>query len=505
VLQNAAATVAGNVWAVVVGAVTLPLILRGLGAEAFGLWVLVQTFSALTGWLSLADLGLRVALVREIAEPASTGDHARVARVTTTGLALFALIGIIAGAALATLGPTLLPIVFDPAPSLRPALEFAIVCYAIQAAIELALAGGQAVLEGLQRVDRARAVQALRQTAIGVATAVVAIQTGSLRAVAVASLLATIGSLLVAGFAVRATSRIALRAPSARIAGALLRYGTQVGLVNATGVVHRTMDRWIVGATFGPAPVALVEIATQVQNGAQAVLTAASYSTTAAAPWLRARADPGRLRELLVRGTRLSVLLTVPAVVVATVLAGPIVDVWMGVRFGEAAGLTAVAALSVAFAAPLQVGSLLLQGIGRATDVLRAAASAVVVNLGLSLVLVRVTGVIGVFQATLAGSVVLALPLARAALRATATRFDDFVREALRPAMLPAAAATTGAAVGLLAPTPLTRLALGTCLAVGLWSVSAWRFALTSEDRAHLRDAGVSGRRSRRRCEPSSP
>ena len=139
-------------------------------------------------------------------------------------------------------------------------------------------------------------------------------------------------------------------------------------IVNAAGK--------IVGATLGPSAVSLVEIATQVQVGADAILSAASYSVTPSASWLDARGDRDRLTDLLVKGTRLSVLATVPFVVMPALLAPELVRVWLGAESSEAAGLIVVALAYILVTAPIQVGSNLLVGVGRARAVLWPALAA---------------------------------------------------------------------------------------------------------------------------------
>src|SRR5690606_24619239 len=64
----------------------------------------------------------------------------------------------------------------------------------------------------------------------------------------------------------------------------------------------------------------------------------------------------------------------------------------------------------VLVAAPLQAGSNLLQGAGRARDVLRAATVSVVVNLVASIALANTIGLVGVFLGTILGGVVM-IPL----------------------------------------------------------------------------------------------
>ena len=53
----------------------------------------------------------------------------------------------------------------------------------------------------------------------------------------------------------------------------------------------RTVDRFVVGVLLGPGAVSLVEIATQLQNGADAVLSASSYAVVPGAAHLDAHGD----------------------------------------------------------------------------------------------------------------------------------------------------------------------------------------------------------------------
>ncbi len=228
-----------------------------------------------------------------------------------------------------------------------------------------------------------------------------------------------------------------LRRPELHRIREILHYGKTVAVLRPLGVLHRTMDRLIVGAIIGPSAVALVEIATQLQNGAEAILSAASYAVVPGASWLHAREDRATLRDLLERGTRYSLVVTLPIVVGIAVLANPIVDVWVGPKYSAAAGLAVVALLYTAVTGPLQVGSNLLVGVGRAGDVLRAALLAVAINLVASIVLVNAIGIVGAFIGALLGALLLVPILARAFLRQTETSAAEFVRTAIAPTLVP--------------------------------------------------------------------
>ena len=488
-LLNTAWTGVANFWAMVLALVTLPLLLHGLGRVAFGTWALLQTFSAITGWLSLVDLGVGTASTRAIAEQASLDDDRAVAGTIASTLACFASLGLVCAGILALAGPSVLPALFKTPSGLRDDLTFAVVVFAAQIVADLLTEGVESCLEGLQRVDLSRAVDAFRRTAVAGAISVVAVAGGGLRGVAVASLVAS-GAGLVVGLAMlarRAPLRSGFR-PSGATIRSLLAYGKTVALLRPIGVIHRTMDRLIVGAVLGPSAVTLVEIATQLQNGADAVLSASSYSVVPTSSWLRARGDEGSLRELLGTGTRYSLLVTLPVVALTAVLAGPLIRLWVGTDYPAAPGLAVVALLYIAMTAPMQVGSNLLLGAGRAGSILRAAAAAVAVNLVASLILVHAVGIVGAFVGTLLGTLLLVPMLGRSALGEVGVTAREFLTTAVGPpalAVLPLLAAT-GVIVGLPLP-DLATVVLGVLAGGAAYAVAVPALALEKGELGKLK------------------
>ena len=352
--------------------VTLPILVRELGADGFGIWALLQAFSATNGWLSITLTGLAVAAVREVAGAAARPDDDRLGSAVAASFTVLALPGVVLGALMAAVGAPLLDRAFDldiDADTLRVAT----IALGVTVALDHVFGAIGAVLEGLQRVAAARGLDAVRKTSVAAAAVVAAVVDGDIDTVAVAAAGATLASVLVAAVVAGADRRVRPTRPAAGQVRGVVRYAATLSTLTATGVLHRTMDRIIAGAVYGPTAVAVVEVANQVQGGATALLSATSYPVLSAAPWLHARDDPAATRSLLERVTRYSTVLTLPLVVVIVVAAGPLVRAWVGDGIGEeASGLVQVAVLYVAVAAPLQAGSNLLQGIGRAGAVLRA-------------------------------------------------------------------------------------------------------------------------------------
>ena len=145
VVRNTLTVALTNGWAIVLSVVALPLMLHGLGAVAFGTWVLLQTFSATNGWLSLGDLGLGIATTRRVAEGASTDDQQTIGEATGTSLVVIAMLGTVFALVLGVAGRSFLPKLFSTPAYLVPATQFAAVCLGIQVLLEAAVRAGRGV------------------------------------------------------------------------------------------------------------------------------------------------------------------------------------------------------------------------------------------------------------------------------------------------------------------------------------------------------------------------
>ena len=490
---NTASTGLGNAWAMAVSLASLPLLLHGLGAAAFGTWVLLQTFSAVNGWLSLADAGAGTATTRLVAEHASLDDAHETRTAISSGMTLFVVLGVLGALLIGLVGPFVLPTLFNTPEELVHALRVAIVFFAAQVFIEFMTEGIEACLEGVQRVDLSRAVDAIRRTVVAAAACAAASVSGSLSAVAAASCIASLAGLLAAFVAIQHVGHGFARPSRAQI-HELFRYGRTVAVLRPLGVLHRTMDRIIVGAIIGPEAVALVEIATQVQSGAEAVLSASSYAVVPSASWLHARGDKATLRELLELGTKYSLLATTAVVALGIVLAAPFVHIWVSDKYQDAAGLAMVALLFVAVTAPLQVGSNILLGIGRAGDILKAALAAVVINLVASVVLVHLIGVVGCFIGSLLGTTALIPILGRASLDAADDDTSTFLRHAVLPSLLPTVALLlVGAAVVALPLNDFLTVTLGGVLCMGAYVVVAYKLSVSRQELQSMRESFTRG------------
>jgi O-antigen/teichoic acid export membrane protein len=484
---NTLASMATNVWTIVLSLASVPIVLHGLGARGFGVWAFVQTLSANSGWLSVPATGLSIASTREVASCASDPDPTALRRSAGTTFLVF----IVAGGLFGIVVTALLAGGLDRAIDLDrvdlPSLRVLAVAFGVQVLAEHVCLAITSVLEGQQQVALARLIDASRKTTTAVVVAVVASTDGGLQGVAVASAAGAVIATAVALVVLLQRRMLLIGRPGRASVRAMVSYAVPVSALTGTGVLHRTMDRTIAGVVLGPTAVALVEIANQIQGGSTALLSASTYPVLSSAPWLEGRGDRVALRSLFERSTRYSVLLTIPVSALAIALAGPFITTWIGSDFTEAIGLTQVAVAYVFVVAPLQAGSNLLQGVGRAGTVLWASSASVLVNLVVSLVLVHTVGLVGVFLGTIAGALVLLPLLVRATGRELGVPIGPVLVRAGATALLPAAVgAGTAGLVQLLGLDHAAALVVGGGLGVAAAGLAALRWSISRSERHEL-------------------
>ncbi|NNE74497.1 MAG: lipopolysaccharide biosynthesis protein [Acidimicrobiales bacterium] len=459
VVRGTAAAGATTVWTVALSLLSVPLFLGALGPAGFGAWVLVQTFSAFRGWGALLDIGTGTSAMKLLAERLALGERDEAAEIGTAALVVSA-IGGLAGAGLLVLAVQLgLADLFGIEGDERTGFNTAAVMFALAIPIDLVNRTLHFTLEGLQRVDLSRWCEVVRRTLVVVATVVAARATGDLGAVGLAYLAVSVPTLGLSWFIVR--RHLPARRPTSATGVELLRYGSRIAAIRPLGTVHRMMDRLIVGAILGPSAVSLVEIATLVQGGAQAVVAAGAHAIIPSAAWLRARGAVEKQRQLVLRGTQLTVIAVLPLVIGPAIAANELVGVWLGGDGADAAALIPIALAYAAVVAFAHVASEFLIGVGRPGVVFRAAVVALIVNLLLTLVLVPLIGVVGAFVGSLVAVPLSAAPTVLGALRATDASGRDFVRATLRPLVAPGSWIVAIAVLAVLGPFgDLTTIAL---------------------------------------------
>ena len=211
-------------------------------------------------------------------------------------------------------------------------------------------------------------------------------------------------------------------------------------VVELCNVAMYAFSRVILGAYRGPTAVGLFEGPVRAHNLLYAFSGALAVPVVPTASRYVATADNRRLRDLVVRGTRYTLALFVPVCVTLIVLAGPILDAWLGDRYGDGDVALAILVSYWLLYGGLVVTPGFLVGAGRAREVARIMVCVAGANLALSLVLTPELGLEGPAIGT-AAPFAAAFPFMLVlGLRASGASLREVLRRAYMPAWVLGAA-----------------------------------------------------------------
>lgn len=246
---------AGTFLPLLVGLVAVPLLLRSLGIDRFGLLSLIWM---LTGYFGLLDLGFGRALTKLVAEQAGHAHGDDLSRAVWTGLGMMSAFGVAGAVVLAAAaGPLVRGLLNVPLPLQSEAIG-AIGFLALSIPVAIAATGLRGVMEGLHLFKLASLIRMPLAALSFLAPLAVTVFTPDLLVVSASLLGVRVLGLIAHWIAcVRALPALARPRPPDRVLfRLLLGFGGWLTVTNVVGPLMTYLDRFVIGALFDLAAVA---------------------------------------------------------------------------------------------------------------------------------------------------------------------------------------------------------------------------------------------------------
>jgi O-antigen/teichoic acid export membrane protein len=403
-------------------AVTLaltPFVLHELGTARYGVWILT---SSIIGYYGLLDLGFRAGVTQYLTRYLAIGDHVKASECMSSAVAVLASLGAVMfglswGAAY------IAPHVFNLPGGMEREAFWCILIVGCSSALQFALQPFASVFTATQRFDLA--------TLIGISTRfltaggiVLALKTGQgLIGVSAATCTASAVDYVVRW---RVAHRLApqLEVSSRHISWQRLReigaFGVWNCLLSVNTFVYQHVPNILIGSVMPIAAVGHYALATGLTRQINSVLSPVPQVLYPAATELHVRGDRSGLKRLYHDGSRLMLLVMISVVLVAGLWAEDFYRLWIGEKYLGGAPFQSVAVLfqilliSVFTDNSSSIASQILIGAGRVRTVATALICGSILNVTMSLILIRHYGLAGVALATVTASVVIdliAMPL----------------------------------------------------------------------------------------------
>ncbi len=377
-----------------------PFVIRHLGVTAYGIWILaVSTVS----YLNVLDMGLRSAIVRFVSKAAAQDkpQDARDAVGATLWVRLLISIGIaVLSVVLALAFPHLFKI---PADLQRPAQITVLMC-ALGVAITLISGVFGGVLSATNRFDVLSSISAT-QTLARAGGVILILRTGhGLVPLAYWEVtIALLGGIATIGMALKLfpPCRVRIARPNMGLLKMIGSYSAKTFIILIAVQVVMNTDNLVVGAFVSVGMVAFYSIGGSLMSYSWQVVTAVSSTFTPLASGLEALGKTEELQRLLLRGTQGTLGLALPISLALTLRGKTFIDLWMGPQYGEISGtVLQILIISQFFGVANGTAGTIITAIDKHKPLAKWCVIEAVMNLSLSLILVKTIGIYGVAWGT---------------------------------------------------------------------------------------------------------
>ncbi|HEY9467565.1 MAG TPA: polysaccharide biosynthesis C-terminal domain-containing protein [Vicinamibacterales bacterium] len=499
ITRNILSNWGGFVFAAATGFFISPFVVKSLGETQYGAWVLL---GSMVGNLGLLDIGVRAAVTRYVARFHAAGEHERSCRLYTSAVRIFSIAGA-AAIALSAVMAVLIGRVFQVPHELLGAARIVAVVGGASAAVSLIGGVFGGILVGLHRFETTNAIEIVVGSAriIGI---VLCLSTGKgLVGLSLVQLAANVGVSGAAFFYMRrAYPQLRPRnwiwdGDSARM---LVRFGLTASIVHVSYSVMLYSDSLVIGAFLPVAMITHFSIGATLIDYARSVIAGISRTLT---PWissLEATKQESMIQDAMLSNARIASIVVYPIAVTFILRGESFVGLWMGPEYAQIAGqVLVILSMNLLTLAGYQIVSAAMFGVGRHGGLIPVFIVEGIINVLLSIVLVRHFGVLGTAFGTMIPRVIVSAFVgpwyAERVLHVSHRRFwrEAFLRPAI--AVIPFAAASL--LVERTYPAPNLFVFFAEVIALlPLMAAAVWIVCLSGDEKATLLRAARAATRS---------
>lgn len=406
ILRNISSNWAGYVVTAMIGFLLSPFIVHSLGNSGYGLWTLVLS---LTGYFGLLDLGIRSSVGRFVARYVALNEDEKTNRIVSTAFCILAV-----GGMLALLGTFAVAQFFFQSlhvePRFQVAGKLALLITGLTIGCTLPLGVFSSVLVAVERFDILSGVTIIGEL-VRATLIVIFLKSGhGLVTVALIAFFVSVAQYsAMAAFAKRQYRplRISLKLVDRATFGELFGFGIYRFVWIVANQLIFYSDSVVIGIFLSTGAITYFAIAGSLINYGRTVVSLATDTFYPAATRMDSRQDLPGLRELLIVGTRVSLLISLPLCLGFLFLGRQFIALWMGREYAVSATFLAVLTIPQFTAMSQYIATLVLAGMAKHKVLAYLVLAEGLANLVLSIVLVRKMGLIGVAWGTVIPDVIL--------------------------------------------------------------------------------------------------
>lgn len=379
---------------VLVGIFLSPFILHRLGDAAFGIWVLI--FS-ITGYYGLFDLGIRSSVVRYVSKAKASGDLNYASKVISTSLFSYTCIGAFTFL-ITVLASVYVNKVFHVEAPFQSAARLLLLMVGSAVSLGFPLGVSSGVLEGLQKFDVLSGTN-IASTLVRAALIVVALHRGHglLMAAFITVTLPLLTSVVRTAVAARLLPvplgmKYVDRATVREMAG----YSGTMMIMIVSARLRFKSDSIIIGTFLSSVAITYFNIGSRIVDYAGEVVESLAQIFVPMSSHSHTLGDMDRLRKIFVAGNRFCALTIFPICAILIILGRSVIEAWVGQRYvAQSYPVLLILLISTTLILAQAASGRVLLGMGRHGTWAMVTLIEGIVNIVLSVLLVRPYGIVG--------------------------------------------------------------------------------------------------------------
>lgn len=374
-----------------------PYIIRRLGTEEFGVWVLVGVISS---YAQLSDFGITESLIKFVAEYKAKNEYIRLNQLINTAMIMYLVLGIICCSLFILAIPfvvvTILHIPLGMQDTAIYIFKIAIVLFFIN----MLMGVFGSLITGFQRMGYSNLINVISVILTALGTVYFLGRGYGLRGL-------ILTNALVAGVTVCSNVLVARHLfPEMRInplkyfsleqVSSIFTFSWKVQISNVTQLMIFQVDRVLLSHYVGLNAVSIYEVANRIASQARGLIVSVFSPMIPASSALQAQNEEDRVTGLYRRSFKYMGVISVLFSALVIALAHPFIETWMGSGFEKSAVTLQI--LMVAYAVNLLTGpgAFILSGINKPHIGMRSSLLAGISNLVLCITLVGWIGYFGI-------------------------------------------------------------------------------------------------------------
>lgn len=394
------------------GFLTVPILLGRVGEEVFGIYSLILVFSV-SGFMSFFDFGFEGALIKYLAKFDSLKDYKRFSQYFWNGILLYSLIGLclflIFFVALNLTG--FFP--FKVSPELLETGKKVIGLYILQFPFQFLSLGFRALLSSVHKFGVLKAINIVHIVVnFGLIYFYFKVESDFIGYIILFNVLFIIKCLFEFLAAVAVIDRVHRFnfLLDIKVIKELFDFAKYLFVSKVVGFVYNFTDKLLISFLLPISNLSRFNILIKVPNLITSISSVLNSTVIPITSNLVASQDDRALSNLLIKGTKFKLLLTVPLSIACISVVREFIGLWVGNEYIDLAPLSIILLMQFMFSQFTSFGSTMVVGSGYVKQVLPFSVLGSILNLGISLTLLPRYGLLGLVIGTTISHAVIFIP-----------------------------------------------------------------------------------------------